>query len=152
MAKESPDNAIKQPTPSALTPKADWRTSLTPPDFLEVQNKHPDRVYRFINRVTLDKFGGVDRRGWTILNSSNSKGEGLGSMWGNNIGTDFRVGDTVLAFMPKELADARKKALAVMNSRLQRNNINNFRASARRAGVEVTGNVESQRNGVVEEY
>jgi len=112
MKEKAHENALKEKTAdSALSEKAPWRTSIAPPDFLELNGKRPDRTYYFVNKYQLEKYGGADRRGWQPLNESTAQGESLGHEMGHNGGSSFVVGDLVAAFMPKEYADKRREAL-----------------------------------------
>ena len=134
----------------ALSKTADHRKSLKPIDFFAISNMDPERSYRFVSKVYLDKCGGFDRRGWEPITSQNSKGEQLMSQWGTvSAGTDLRMDDLVLCFMPKERAEMKKAALQrqqdMMRSTLQR-----FKRSATAMGMEPDIDVTIQRQGRTE--
>jgi len=81
------------------------------PDTMQVLNPDPSRSYRLISkkRATLDCGMGAD---WQPITAENSKGEGLNGLGYQTSGdSKVEVGDLVLAFIPKEVAEARKLAL-----------------------------------------
>lgn len=150
MAKGSPStNALREST--QVTKGMKRRSALKPPDQFKIGNRDPDRAYRFISRTMLDKNGGFDRRGWMPITAENSKGETLVTVTGSYAaGTDKPVGDLILAWMPKEIADQKRADLDAINS-LQRN-VEGLRKEADEAGVPVKAEMEVQRQGITETY
>ncbi len=127
---------------------ADADPSIVPQmDLFKIINQAPDRVYRFVSKTLLDKFGGFDRRGWEVITSQNSKGEKLASQWGTeSAGTDLRQEDLVVCFMPRARME-QKKAAIKRRKALLRNTMSALRAQAKGAGMPMTGEVIIQRPG-----
>lgn len=151
MAKATHDNALKQPTDGALTRTASHRRALGIQDILQIGNKDPNRVYRWISRTMLDKFGGMDRRGWEVLTEKNSKGEGLMNQWGvTSEKSDMRVGDLVAAFVPLDVAEEKRAAIREANTRLE--HVADLKRKAALAGASLIGGFQTQRQGIVEGF
>lgn len=146
-------NALKERREGALKNEgANYRSALKPPSALAIGNKHPDRVYRWISKSLLDKNGGFDRRGWQVLTAKNAKGETLVSPYSEYQPTsDFRVDDVIAAFMPRELGERRKAELKHANE-IVKQHMKGLRSKASRDGAKITGSIQTQRDGVVEEY
>jgi len=150
MAKGQPStNALRESTQVSKGMRR--RSALKPPDQFKIGNKDPDRAYRFISRTMLDKNGGFDRRGWMPINAENSKGETLETVTQKMVaGTDKPVGDLVLAWMPKEMVEARRAELDNINN--MKNNVIDLRAEGKEAGIPVNAKMEVQRQGITETY
>ena len=147
-------NALLEKTEGALSEKASYRDPTHGADLLAIGHKHPDRAYRCISRSMLDSNGGFDRRGWTVLNEANSKGETLSSPFGEikiGAGDTNRIGDVVVAFMPKAQYDAKMAALAKANASIG-DHIKGFKSQVKAAGGRTEGGFETQRDGISETY
>ena len=147
-------NALKEKSPGALTKGAPYRHPSKPVSALDIGNKDPNREYRFISKSMLTKFGGFDRRGFVVLDEKNSKGETLKSQWGEQIigsGITNQVEDLVVAFIPKEVAEAKRESLRSHGNSVKAR-IQGFRSQAQSTGIKVEGDVSSQRDGVTETY
>lgn len=152
MSKNVSHNALKSPTQGALTKNAPYRSAVKAPNLLEMGNKDPNRVYRWLSKSLLDKAGGLDRRGWEVLNEKNSKGETMVTQWGiHSSGTDLRVGDLVGAFMPVERNEMKKAAIAEANNSLNQR-FESLRQQTVQAGGKFNGGFSSQRDGVTENF
>lgn len=112
MAENAQKGHLKNTPSGALAPNAEHRNFIRPQDPYMLANKDPDRAYRFVSRVYLDKNGGFDQRGWEPITSANSKGEALMSPYGHTSkgGTEVKSGDLVLCFMPKERMEQKLQA------------------------------------------
>ena len=91
----------------------------TPPDLLKVNDKDPNFTYRWIKiGANVPIYGGQDVRGWELVRRGNSEKalDGLLSEFSvTALDSTFRVGDLVLARMPKENAEARNAAYLERN-------------------------------------
>lgn len=91
----------------------------TPPDLLKVNEKDPNYTYRWIkigDHVQI--YGGQDVRGWELVRRGNSEKvlEGLLSEFSvTSLDSTYRLGDLVLARMPKEKVEARNLAYLEKN-------------------------------------
>jgi hypothetical protein len=142
-------NALREST--QVTKGMQRRSALKPPDQFKIGNKAPERAYRFISRTMLEKSGGFDRRGWMPITAENSKGETLMTPTSSYAaGTDKPVGDLILAWMPKEMVEAKRAELDNINS--LKKNVTNLRAEGDAAHIPVDAEMELQRQGVTETY
>ena len=142
MSNQQSKGSVSKSPSGALAQNQDYRSGIIPQDGFMVGNMQPDRVYRFVSRSFLERSGGFDRRGWEPINEANSKGECLISPWGHQGqgGTDVKNGDLVLAFMPKDRMEAKRKALAYRKN-LSDAALNKLRSRGNRemvASMEVT--------------
>lgn len=97
-----------------------WRA----PDLLYVNERDPNFTYRWIkvsDRTPI--YGGIDPRGWEIVRRKQVNGNAeltgtLSQFSQQTLDSTFRIGDLILARMPKEKAQERKDAYLERN-RLQ---------------------------------
>ena len=151
MAKETQAHGVPTKPRGALDPDAPHRNSLQAFDMFTITNAQPDRAYRFVSRKLLESCGGFDRRGWIPINSQNTKGEALISPFGTvSEGTDVVNGDTILAYMPREQMEVKKK-MADRRKGLMEASLNRLRAG-KRNGLVQRMDVTIQRQGRTEDY
>jgi len=87
-------------------------SSFRPRNRLEVLEKDPTKSYRWVNVAEFEKNAFTHRSGWELCHTLNSKAESNDNNGLKKVtpldGTK-RVGDLVLAQMPKEVADQRNE-------------------------------------------
>ncbi len=89
------------------------QTKYTPPDLLKVNEKDPRFTYRWIKiGSNVPIYGGQDVRGWELVRRKDTDKvlDGLLSDFSvTALDSTIRIGDLVLAKMPKETAEERNE-------------------------------------------
>ena len=114
-----------------VRPSPRKQTKYSPPDFLKVpdgiRERYPTHTLRWIkisDRANI--YGGKDYRGWELVHRDSQNDKLLSGVLSEfsvqGLDSTYRIGDLILARMPKDVAEARNE-MYVERNRLQMNAI-----------------------------